>query len=160
MKIGILSDTHNQRERAARAVARLVEEGAEVLVHCGDMTSPEVAYELAARPAYVVLGNCDDDESGLKYAVEAIGGTWLGLGGTVELGGKRVAVTHGHDPRTVRELLAGAPDYQLQGHSHVAGAERQGASRRLNPGALHRAAEFSVALLETDTDAVRWLKVR
>jgi putative phosphoesterase len=160
MKIGILSDTHGQVERAGRAVALLVEKGAEVLIHCGDLTGPEVVYELAARPCVVARGNCDEDEASLRYAVEAIGGTWLGPGGTVELGGKRVAVTHGHDGRTLRALLADSPDYLLQGHSHVAADERHGATRRLNPGALHRASEFTAMLLDTDVDRAEWLKVR
>lgn len=160
MRIGILSDTHDQRERAARAVARLVEEGAEALVHCGDLTGPDVVYELAVRPCYVVLGNCDDDEPSLRHAVQAVGGTWLGLGGTFEADGKTLAVTHGHDPRTVRALLADAPDYQFQGHTHVAADARAGPTRRINPGALHRAPEFTVALLEINTDTLRSYKIR
>ena len=46
MRIGILSDTHDQIARTTRAVVLLRAEGAEALVHCGDLTGPEIVYEL------------------------------------------------------------------------------------------------------------------
>ncbi len=65
MKIGILSDTHDQVERTARAVAALVGAGAEVLIHCGDITGPAVVRECAGLPSYYVFGNNDYDQDGL-----------------------------------------------------------------------------------------------
>jgi predicted phosphodiesterase len=59
----------------------------------------------------------------------------------------------------VRRLLAARPDYLLTGHSHLAGDRRDGPTRRINPGALHEADEFSVALLDLETDIVRFLAV-
>jgi len=56
MRIGILSDSHDQRQRTARAVALLVDQGAEALVHCGDLPSPGVVHECGLLPAYFVLG--------------------------------------------------------------------------------------------------------
>ena len=159
MRIGILSDTHDHRDRAAAAVRLLVGAGADVLVHCGDLTVPEIVYECAAKPSYFVFGNNDDDEEGIRAAIDAIAGTCLGWGGCVTLGGKRVAVTHGDLRREVAKLLAVAPDYFLFGHSHVPTDDRDGPIRWINPGALHRAEEWTVALLDLDTDGLEFLKV-
>jgi putative phosphoesterase len=160
MRIGILSDTHDRRERAAQAVKVLVKAGADALIHCGDLTEPEIVYECALRPSYFVFGNNDYDEDGIRTAIDAIGGVCLGWGGEVTLVGRRIAVTHGDQGKEVRRLIATRPDYFLFGHSHVPADERDGATRWINPGALHRAAEWTVALLDLDTDDLEFLKIR
>jgi predicted phosphodiesterase len=77
------------------------------------------------------------------------------------LGGKRIAVTHGDHRAVVREMLDGqAHDYLLLGHTHVARDERVGRVRVINPGALHRAAVKSVALLDTSADALVFVELQ
>ncbi len=159
MLIGILSDTHDQIARTARAVRLLADRGAEALFHCGDLTTPDVVYECAEMTSYFVLGNNDADEGGLRRAVQAIGGTWLGRGGEVSLGGRRIAVAHGDSALVIRRLLAGGPDYLLFGHTHQPTDERHGSTRWINPGALHRAANWTVALLDLESDDAMFLKL-
>ncbi len=160
MRIGIISDTHNQLARTEAAVLLLRAEGSEVLIHCGDMTDTEVVAACGVLPSYFVLGNNDDDNvPALRRAIEDVGGVYLGWGGDVTLAGKRIAVVHGHMHSDVRRLLAARPDYLLSGHSHVAADFRAGPTRRINPGALHRAAEFTVAVLDLETDLLRFLTV-
>ncbi len=113
MRIGIISDTHDQVARTATAVALLVAEGAEALVHCGDLTVPEVVHECARLPSYYVFGNNDFDEDDLRRAMAETGGVCLGRGGMVALGGRRVAVTHGDRDAEVRRLIRLGPDYLL-----------------------------------------------
>lgn len=162
MKIGILSDTHDQVARTVRAVNALAGAGAEALFHCGDLTGPDVVHACAsaALPCHYVFGNNDHDERGLRAAIEATGGVCLERGGAVVLAGRRVAVTHGDDPRVFRRLLAAQPDYLLFGHTHIALNERDGPTRQINPGALHRARPWTVALLDLGTDAVRLIVIR
>lgn len=160
MRIGILSDTHDRRERTARGVRLLVDAGAEALIHCGDLTEPDIVYECAGPPGYFVFGNNDDDEDGIRAAIAAIGGTCLGFGGEVTLGGRRIAVTHGDSAQEVRRLAAAGPDYLLFGHSHIPTDAREGPTRWINPGALHRAAAWTVAMLDLDVDALHFLNVR
>ncbi|HWE37399.1 MAG TPA: metallophosphoesterase family protein [Isosphaeraceae bacterium] len=160
MKLGIIADTHDQVARTARAVAVLKAEGAEALVHCGDLTGPEVVFECGALPAYFVLGNNDYDEVGIRAAVEAMGGVFLGKGGFVGLAGRRIGVTHGDSAAEVGRLLAAGPDYLLYGHSHEPADDRDGPTRLINPGALHRARAWTVALLDLRADALRYLAVR
>jgi uncharacterized protein len=159
MRIGILSDTHDQVKRAGQAARRLTDEGAEVLIHCGDLTGPDVVYECAGLPAYFVFGNNDYDERGLRRAMDDIGAVCLGRSGTVALGGRRLAVTHGDSATEVQRLIAAAPDYLFYGHFHVPIDERHGATRWINPGALHRAEQWTVALLDLEADALQLLTI-
>ncbi len=159
MRIGILSDTHDQVERTSRAVRRLADEGAEALIHCGDLTSPEVVYECALLPTHFVFGNNDYDHAGLRRAMTVIGAVCLGRSGQIELGGKRIAVAHGDSTRDIERLAAAAPDYLCFGHSHAPADEREGPTRWINPGALHRATIWTVALLDLETDHLRLLTI-
>lgn len=160
MRLGILSDTHDQVKRTVRAVAALIEAGAEALVHCGDLTGPMVVHACQAEvPRWFVLGNCDDDPAALRRAIESTGGVFLGRGGILELDNRRIAAAHGDQPEVLRRLLAEAPDYLLTGHTHCRHDQRQGPTRRINPGALHRATPWTVALLDLQTDTLLSLEI-
>ena len=159
MLIGILSDTHDQVQRTRSAVAMLVEGGAEVLIHCGDMTVPDVVQECSALPCYFVFGNCDYDRENLRLAINRVGGTCLDRGGLISLGGCRVAVTHGDSHQELRRLAALEPDYLFSGHTHVASDVQKGPTRWINPGALHRASTWTVALLDNACKRVIMLPI-
>jgi putative phosphoesterase len=160
MRIGVLADTHDKLDRTREAVQLLLDAGAEAIVHCGDLASPPVVAGCAVRPFWFALGNHDADAvPALERAAADAGAVCLGWGGVVELGGRRVGVTHGHLTADVRRVLADRPDYLLCGHSHLAGERAVGGVRRINPGALHRAAEYTVAVLDTATGDVRWVRV-
>ena len=160
MRIGILSDTHDQLERTRRAVESLIREGAEVLIHCGDLSQSEIVRICSVEPCYFVFGNHDSDNvPALREAAREFGAMCLEWGGVVELGGKRVGVTHGHMRIDMKRVLAGQPDYLLFGHSHVADDCRDGTIRRINPGALHRADEFTVAVLDLESDELKFIRV-
>ncbi|QDV36021.1 YfcE family phosphodiesterase [Tautonia plasticadhaerens] len=162
MLIGVLSDSHDQIDRTAGAVALLAARGAESLVHCGDLTSPRAVHAVASSglPCRYVLGNNDFDLEGIERAVEATGGLLLGWSGEFELAGRRIAVTHGHLSDEFRRLIRSMPDYLLFGHSHQRLDERDGPTRQVNPGALHRARIWTVAMLDLEADAVEFHSVR
>jgi putative phosphoesterase len=159
MRIGILSDTHDQVERTSLAVRRLTDAGAVALIHCGDLTGPDVVYECAGLPAHFVFGNNDYNQAGLLRAMSETGAVCLGRSGEIELAGKRIAVTHGDSTREMNRLSAARPDYLFFGHSHWPADERQGPTRWVNPGALHRAAFWTVVLLDLDTDVLELLTI-
>lgn len=161
MRIGILSDTHNQRQRTLSAVHMLRNEGAEVLIHCGDLVEPEMISTCSSLPCYIVFGNNDSGRvSEIRTTIfQTEGAVCLEWGGEILLADKRIAVTHGHSTSEVKRLLAAGPDFLLSGHSHIAGVCREGVTTRINPGALHRASSFSVALLNLADDDLRFLNV-
>ena len=161
MQIGIISDTHDERHRTAIAVERLQAEGAEVLFHCGDLVEANIVGDCALLPCYFVFGN--NDVANVPEIQSAIAGfrgaVCLEWGGEVQLSGKRIAMTHGHRNAEIRRLLSASPDYLFSGHSHIAADWREGTTRRINPGALHRARRFSVALLNLENDELRFLEI-
>ena len=159
MRIGILSDTHDQVDRTSRAVRRLADEGAETLIHCGDLTGPDVVYECAPLPTHFVFGNNDYDQVGLRRAMAEIGAVCLGRSGQIELAGKRIAVAHGDSSKEIQRLAALCPDYFFFGHSHCPTDDREGPTRWVNPGALSRAESWTVALLDLETDTLKLLTI-
>lgn len=160
MRIGILSDTHDRLDRTKRAVKLLVDSGAEALIHCGDLTEPDIVYECSVLPSTFVFGNNEEDFDGIRAAITAIQGVCLEFGGEISLANRRIAVSHGHLGKTIRRLAAASPDYLCFGHSHVAGDTREGPTRWINPGALHRAESYSVAMLDLLEDDLKFLNVR
>src|SRR5215469_1891004 len=159
MRLGILADTHDDLDRARYAVQLLHAEGAEALIHCGDLASPPIVALLVGLPGWFALGNHDADAvPDLERAAADAGVTCLGWGGVVELNGKRIGVVHGHMTTDVRRVMAAGPDYLLSGHSHIASSELVGGVRRINPGALYGADEFTVALLDVESGQIRFLR--
>jgi putative phosphoesterase len=159
MRIGILSDTHDQVARTARAIALLIAQKVEVLCHCGDLTGPDVVAECSRLPCYYVFGNNDFEQDRLRRAMILSRGTCLDRGGVLVFQGRRVAMAHGDCLSEVRRLSALKPDFLLLGHSHRPSDEQDGPVRRINSGALHRASAYTVAVLDLADDSVQWLKV-
>lgn len=159
MRVGILSDTHGRIEPAKTAMAMLVKAGCQAFIHCGDVGSTDVLDLLAGQASWFVFGNTDYDCDGLEAYGRQNGVNCLRGGGTVLLQDKKLAVTHGDDPEMLRKLLAEEPEYLFTGHTHIAKDVRQGKTRWINPGALHRAAIKSVAVVDLDKDSVKVLRV-
>src|SRR5260370_36150183 len=112
MRLGILSDTHDQIARLCLAVRLLRDEGADVLAHCGDLTGPHVVAVCAELPCYFTFGNHDaDNVPVLERAVVEVKGVCLGWGGEVTLAGKRAAIRHGHMRTGTQRLTGWQPEY-------------------------------------------------
>jgi putative phosphoesterase len=160
MLLGILSDTHDRVDAAAAAVAALKAAGATYFLHCGDVGGEGVLDQLAGLPAAFVWGNTDWDRAALGRYASDLGIQCFGSFGELDLDGKVMALTHGDDVRAVRRVLDGQRhDYLFVGHSHVKADSRIGRVRVINPGALHRAREKTVATLDTATDLLRFITI-
>lgn len=160
MLLGILSDTHGHADAAAAGVAALEAAGAAFFIHCGDVGGEEILDILAGRPGAFVWGNTDCDRDELARYAKRLGIDCLGVFGELTFGDKRVAIMHGDDAALRRRIISGQRhDYLLQGHSHVRDDTRNGRLRMVNPGALYRTSRRSVALLDTETDALRFVDV-
>jgi putative phosphoesterase len=166
-QIGLLSDSHGRAARTAEAARLLVEAGAEVLIHLGDLGSTEVLEALAAAagkapgralPVHAVLGNCDHPDS-LAPRARALGISLHDPAGRLVLDGKTICFHHGHLPEAAEEALSAGADYLCHGHTHVPRDERFGRTRVVNPGALHRAASHTVALLDVAAGELRFITV-
>lgn len=156
MRIGLLSDSHGRAARTRDAVRILVDRGAVMLLHMGDIETEEVIDQLAGVDARIVFGNNDDERSLGRYAT-SIGVRVLHPLGRIEADGRTIAFTHGHLGTCVRD--GSSADYFVHGHTHRQRDERRGATRFINPGALHRATPYSVAMLDPALDALEFLVV-
>lgn len=163
MKLGVLSDTHNNRANLERALTALRIEGVAVLIHCGDLTTSETARQLAGFRVHHVVGNGDFASGEIRHTLQSMDvHNTSGLSFTTELEGKKIAAAHGHLPEQLDALIrSGAFDYVFRGHSHRRKDERTGSTRVINPGALGglRAGPRSCAVLDLQTDRLTFLEV-
>lgn len=148
-RIGILSDSHGNVVTTRAAVAALLTRECSLLLHLGDLCSDAVIDELVGHNARIVLGNCDDPTIG-RYA-ELVGVTNDHPAGRLTIDGRVIAWTHGHLEREMSLALAEGVHFLLHGHTHEVRDERVGSTRVVNPGALHRAARYTAAVLEPAT---------
>ena len=159
MLIGILSDSHGRDDTTRLAVARLIDAGAQSLVHLGDIGSVQVIDALIGHNARIVFGNCDWDAAGLAEYARHVGVVVDDPMGCLEITGKSIAYTHGHRGDLVQQAIAQGVDYLLHGHTHEIRNERFGRTRVINPGALFRAARYTAALLDPAADHVQFIDV-
>jgi putative phosphoesterase len=159
--IGILSDTHDRATAMAAGVEALRKAGASFFIHCGDIGTQRCIDLLAGLPCAFVFGNTDWDRAALAKYAASIDVPCYGNFASLELDGKKIAVIHGDDFRLKQRLIdEQAHDYLLQGHTHVRDDRRVGKTRLINPGALHRATEKTVATLDTARDVLKTHSVR
>jgi uncharacterized protein len=138
MKIGILSDTHNNLKNLQAAIALFEHEGIDTLVHCGDLTDVTLVTALQGFRVIYVFGNGDVASGEIRAALLAQNPeNYAGLVYSGRIGGARIGATHGHLPGQLEELLlSGKHDYVFKGHSHRHLDEKYGYTRLINPGAL------------------------
>lgn len=163
-RVGLLSDSHGQAERTHRATQILVEAGAELLIHLGDINSTTVLDALTCGldgegqlrpPVEIVLGNTDWNSAELLTHARHLGMGAREREGEVTLGDRIAVFQHGHHDREMHEALERGVDYLFHGHTHVPRDERVGKTRIINPGALQRAREYTVALLDVSSDELQ-----
>lgn len=153
MLIGILSDSHGDARAVRSAMALFDRCGAEYTVHCGDVGGAGVFDEFIGRPLSFVWGNTDCAEHGLLAYLQTVGITVpMDVPTLLDLGGKQIAVFHGHERAFDDAVEALNVDYILHGHTHESRDERVNGTRIINPGALHCVRRKTVATLDTACD--------
>ncbi len=153
MKIGIISDTHENMPKIRSAVKLFNRVKVGAVIHCGDIISPITAGEFSAlaAPFIGVFGNNDGEKFFLRRRFRRIGSIherrYSG-----RLGGRRVLAIH--EPDFLRELaLSGRWDLIAYGHTHRAEISQVGSTLVVNPGeaAGWITGEATVALVDTGT---------
>jgi putative phosphoesterase len=121
MKIGILSDTHDNLPNISKAVAIFEERQTEALIHAGDFCSPFVfrIFEKIkpwCAKMYAVFGNNDGD----KLLLTKMGGdlcVFKEIVHEVTLGDRKIAVMH-YQELAERFYGEGSFDLVIFGHTH------------------------------------------
>jgi len=134
--------------------------GVDVVLHCGDIGSPDIVPLFSAWPTHFVFGNVDYDSRELRAAIAAAGQTCHGLCGDLTLAGVRVGLLHSHDAQLFQKMIASG-DWQLicYGHTHVAEKHQEGPTWVLNPGALYRADPHSLAIVDLPDLTIHHVKL-
>ncbi len=154
MTLGVISDTHGQLEWTAQAVQVMKERNVEQVIHCGDVGGGAIVQLFKALPAHFVAGNCDSAMT-LQMAVEAAGHTFHGRVGELELHGRKIAFLHGDSHFALQRLLTeGDCDLIAHGHTHQAQCQTFDNTLILNPGAMTRCQQPSIALVNLPDLAV------
>jgi len=160
MRIGVVSDTHGNMRSAESAAELLKQNEIDVVLHCGDIGSADIIPVFEAWPTHFVFGNVDGNEGKLRQMIEACGLTCHDRFGELQLEGVRIALLHSDDrPRFLATIDSGDYDLVCYGHTHVAKHEMRRSTHVLNPGALHRADPYSVAIVTLPDISVRHLEV-
>ena len=163
MLIAILSDSHDHIPNLHRAVQRANREGAEILIHCGDLISPFMLSRLHAfdGQVHLIYGNNAGDQHLISSRCETRFGniTHHGLQGDIEAVGLKICFIH--YPHTGRALaMTGEYDVVCCGHNHEQGAETIGHCLLINPGdLLGKDDKPGFMLLNTDDKSVRRIEV-
>lgn len=165
--LGLLSDTHGRADTTRAAVELLVEHGAEMLIHLGDVGSTSVIDALVAAEsddckaieAHLVFGNCDWEAGALGKYARDLGVIVHEPAGELAVDGKRVVFTHGHIRRVLDQAIDSGTEYLLHGHTHLQSDDIMGQTRVINPGALFRASRHTVALLTPGSGELRVYEV-
>ena len=121
LRIGIISDTHDDIENVQRAIEIFNTEKVEYVIHAGDYIFPGIVVEFKKLNAKLigVLGNNDGEKVHLLKNFLNIGGELKGEIGEIELDGLSFGIYHGTD-REVKEKLVNSQKYDVivSGHTH------------------------------------------
>ena len=137
MKIGIMSDSHDNMNNVKKAVEIFNEHGVERVLHAGDIIAPFVTRPLKDLncPVVAVYGNNDGEKFYLKkkFEEESKVGTIQEPPVEMELGGKRIYLTHW--PHHIEILARSAVfDVVVYGHTHHIDIRKVGETLIINPG--------------------------
>jgi uncharacterized protein len=144
MKVCIVSDSHDRGPMLARAIEAAAAEGAEAVIHCGDLIGGNTlkASLKLGLPIHAVHGNNLGDPVAISRIAHQSNGllTYYGHDAIITLGGRRIFVTH--YPHYAH-AMACTGDYDLVccGHSHVPEIRQQphvknGSAWVVNPGTV------------------------
>ncbi len=124
MKIGIMSDSHDNIYAIDKAIEFFNDSKVEHVLHAGDFVSPFVAPRFSKLKAklHYVFGNNEGDREFLRVKFGEIGVSPLGNFASLELGGRKIALLHGTHEDIVNALVkSGSYDVVVRGHTHQVG---------------------------------------
>ena len=119
MKIGLISDTHDNIKNIKTAVKIFAERKVDYAIHAGDITTPEAVEAFSSIRLIGVLGNNDIDVERLRSAFQKIKGELKGDFCELEQDDLVIAVYHGTDFKRRESIIqSGKYDIVICGHTH------------------------------------------
>jgi len=156
MKIGIISDTHDNIPLIKKAVDIFNKENVELVLHAGDIISPFIApkcFKDLKCKLKLVYGNNDGEKLFLKKKFEEIGAEIAGEYLEFTINNKKIYVTHAIS-NSVVEALAKSGDYDIivYGHTHEKVVKKVNNTLIVNPGECcgYLTDESTIAVIDLD----------
>jgi uncharacterized protein len=135
VKIGLISDTHDNIKNIESAVNIFNDKRISYVIHAGDITTPEAVEAFEGVKLIGVLGNNDIDKQGLENAFEKIGGELRGELCEIEEDDLLIASYHGTNFKKREALIqSGKYDVVVYGHTHKVENKVVGRTIAINPG--------------------------
>ena len=133
MRIGIVSDTHNNLKNVRKIVQLFNDHAVERVIHTGDISQAKPLNVCAglAAPLFGVFGNNDQEREALESAIAQHGFTFQDPPLYLHWAEKTIIVVH--DPLEFEGHLADQ-DLALHGHTHRYRLEQSGDQTIFNPG--------------------------
>ena len=160
MKIGVVSDTHNNLKNVGRIVELFNEAGVKRVVHTGDITQAKTLDLFAhlEAPLWGVFGNNDQERESLEAAVLGHGFTFQDPPFELCWHNHRIMVVH--DPLEFDGALTGEYSIALHGHTHLYRYEQRDNQVIFNPGecAGHMMGFNAIGVLDLDDLSARLLR--
>lgn len=138
MKIGVLSDTHNNLDNLLTVLEIFRERRIETVIHCGDLTDFSLLSHFSDFRLIFLTGNMDHASGTIKKRVEQMrSDNFAGLVFQGKLDGVSIAATHSHLDGKIMDLVREKRfDWIFHGHTHRRRDEIIQGARIVNPGAL------------------------
>lgn len=152
MKLGIISDTHDDIENVRTAIDIFNQENVQYVIHAGDYIFPGIVTEFKRMNAKLigVLGNNDGERNQLLKAFLEVGGELKGELGELGIDDLKIGIYHGTSTEIKKQLAeSGRYNILVCGHTHriepagVTGGScpKDDSTLVLNPGTGHRKVE-------------------
>ncbi len=162
MRIGVVSDTHNNLKNVEKIVELFNEAGVDQVIHTGDVTQAKTIAVLGqlSMPLYGVFGNNDQEREALEGAINDFGFTFCEPPFELVWAERRIVVVH--DPLEFDGVLDQRHELALHGHTHRYRLESWGSQTTIfNPGecAGHMAGYNAIGIVDLttlDTELLRF----
>jgi putative phosphoesterase len=147
MKIGIISDTHDDIENVQEAIQIFNKNKVGYVIHAGDYVFPGIIKEFENLNAKFIgiWGNNDGEKEGIMKSFKEINGELKGDIGEIEIDGIKFGIYHGTNS-IIKEISCRSKKYDVLicGHTHKMEPQVSGTIENnketfvLNPGSAHR----------------------
>jgi putative phosphoesterase len=160
MRIGVVSDTHNNLRNVTRIVELLNEARVDRVIHTGDITQAKTLDVFAHldAPLYGVFGNNDQERDSLDAAIARHGFDFREP--PFELVWHERSIVVVHDPLEFEGVLRADHELALHGHTHLHRFEQRNGLTFFNPGecAGHMTGYNAIGVVDLETLAARVIK--
>jgi len=165
MKIGIISDTHDNVYLIERAVDLFNKEGVSLVLHAGDFISPFVPRWFSKLKCKLigVYGNNENERTLLAKRFSELGHEIRGYFALMNVEGLKIALLHGHDADLLNWLVDEANvDVVVYGHTHRPEVKYRGDKLIVNPGEAcgYLTGRATVAVLDTEEKKATLLELK